>query len=83
MISLARIAELAGALGTVEGLAHLNAEIESLTDHLMDPTETFSRAELAQTLHALDSLSAAIFAMDRVVREMIARSGAGSVDCVG
>ena len=82
MISAEQVAELTGALGTAEGLARVNAEMESLSQHLRDSKEVFSRVELAQTIGALDSLSAAILSLDRVTRELLGQS-AGAVDCVG
>jgi hypothetical protein len=45
--------------------------------------EAFSRAELAQTIGALDSLNAAILAMDRIAREMLGDRSSGALDCVG
>lgn len=83
MISAVRVAELAGSLGTAEGLARVNAEVESLCHHLTDSKEVFSRDELAQMIGALDSLSAAILSMDRVARELLGQTSAGAVDCVG
>jgi hypothetical protein len=82
MISAEQVAELTGSLGTAEGLARVNAAMASLSRHLMDSKEVFSRAELAQVMAALDSLSGAILAMDRVTRELLGQTGGGAVDCV-
>ncbi len=83
MISVEQVVELAGSLGTAEGLAQVNAEMESLRQHLMDSNEVLSRNQLDNLIGALDFLSAAILSMDRVTREMLGRAGAGEIDCVG
>ena len=82
MINAEQIAALAGSLGTLEGLARVNAEMESLS---LDAREgNFkSRAELAAILRALDCLSGAILAMDRVTRDLLGQAGLGAIDCVG
>jgi hypothetical protein len=82
MVSAEEVAELAGSLGTVEGLARVNREIASVSHQLRDSKQAFSRDELAQMIRALNSLSAAILSMDRVTRELLGQS-AGAVDCVG
>ena len=82
MIPLIQIAALGAALGAAEGLARVTAAMESLNRHLMDSKATFSRDELAQTLSALNSLSATILCMDRVTSAMLAQSSGGVVDCV-
>jgi hypothetical protein len=53
-----------------------------LNQRLLERKEVFSREELAQMAGALDFLSAAIFSMDRVTRELLAER-VGAVDCVG
>lgn len=83
MISAEQIAELAGALGTAEGLARVNAAMQSLSRNLRESKEAFSRAELTRMIGALDCLSAAILSMDRVTRELLGQAGRGAVDCVG
>jgi hypothetical protein len=83
MMSAEQVAELAGSLGTARGLAQVNAAMASLSRHLMDSKEVFSRDELAQVMAALDYLSGAIICMDRVTRELLGQAGAGAVDCVG
>jgi hypothetical protein len=83
MIAAEQISELAGLLGSAEGLARVNAAMASLSQHLMDSKEVFSRDELAQVMAALDYLSGAIICMDRVTRELLGQAGAGAVDCVG
>ena len=83
MITVEQVAELAGSLGTPEGLARVNAAIESMVRQRKESKQVFSHAELAQTIGALDSLSAAIFSMDRVTRELLDKAGAGAVDRVG
>ena len=82
MISAEQIASLAGSLGTLEGLAQVNLEMDKL--HL-DATEgkITSREELAEMMRALNSLNAAIQAMDRVTRDLLNRAGLGAIDCVG
>ena len=83
VLRLNELHELAGALGTVEGLARVNAEIEALSRSDDQFDRSFSRVELAQVVAALDSLTAAILSMDRITRELLGNAGSGAVDCVG
>ena len=83
IISAENIAQLEGSLGTVEGLADVHHRIESLRAMLADPSRRPSRAELAQMLSALGSLSAAILSMDQVTRQLLGRGHQGAIDCVG
>jgi hypothetical protein len=82
MVWVEEVASLAGSLGTAAGLARVNAAMGLLNQRLLERKEVFSRAELAQMAGALDFLSAAIFSMDRVTRELLAER-VGAVDCVG
>jgi hypothetical protein len=82
MIPVVRIAELGAALGSPEGLARVNAAIELLNRDLMNSNATFSRDELAQTMQALNSLSATIICIDHVTSAMLVHRG-GVVNCVG
>ena len=83
MLSAEKIAELAGSLGTLEGLIRVSTEMESLRLHLAASSETLSRNELVRMLCALDTLSAAILSMGRVTRDLLGQAGSGAVDCVG
>ena len=83
MISAQQIGGLAASLGTPEGLARVNATIDSLNHQLMDPERIFPRGELADLLRALSSLSLAILSMNRVTRGLLGQVGAGAVNCVG
>jgi len=83
MISVVRIRALAGCLGTPEGLARVNGEMESLTHQLMEASAPISRDELTCTLSALNSLSATIRSMEQVVRAMMGDQHSRAVDCVG
>jgi hypothetical protein len=82
VITTEEVANLAGSLGTVEGLAQVNASMASLSRQLRDGKGMFSRNELSQMIAALDYLSAAILSMDRVTRELLGQHK-GALDCVG
>ncbi len=82
MITTEEVANLAGSLGTIAGLAQVSASMASLSRQLRDRKGMFSRNELAQMIAALDYLSAAILAMDRVTRELLGQHE-GALDCVG
>jgi hypothetical protein len=83
MISVEQVVDLAGSLGTAEGLARVNAGMESLRQHLADSKPAFSPSQLERMISALDLLSGAILSMDRLTREMLGHAGAGAIDCVG
>jgi hypothetical protein len=78
-----RIANLAASLGTFEGIAWVNAEVEALRLSMTNSAEALSRVELAQIVAALDSLNGGILAMDRITREMLGDRSSGALDCVG
>jgi hypothetical protein len=83
MLSADQIAELAGSLGTPEGLIKVSTEMESLRLQLAVTSEILSRNQLARMLCALDTLNTAILSMGRVTRELLGQAGSGAVDCVG
>jgi hypothetical protein len=76
------ITRLASTLGTADGLAQVNAVVTSLRLQLVDSKETFARAQLVRIKVALETLSGAILAMDRVARALLGQS-MGAVDYVG
>ncbi len=49
----------------------------------MDKKSALSRSELIRMMNALGCLSAGILSMDKVARDLMGKSGAGAVDCVG
>lgn len=73
------IAELAGCLGTAEGLKRVTREIGELCERLSAKPLEFNREDLLDISRAISALSAGMFVMDRVVRARIRQlSGEGS-----
>lgn len=69
------IAELAGSLGTTNGLQQVNLKIDLLNARLADRDSPFSREQLTSMSAALAALSGAIVEMSRVARAMLAEAG--------
>jgi len=65
------VAELAGSLGTAEGLRRITREIGQLCESLSARPLEFSREELVEIDRAITALSAGMFEMDRAVRTRI------------
>jgi hypothetical protein len=65
------IAELAGCLGTAEGLKRVTREIGELCERLSARPLECDREELVEINQAISALSAGMFEMDRVVRARI------------
>jgi hypothetical protein len=78
-----RISELAGLLGTVEGLGQVNDEIRTLNERLAQHDLELSRDEVLDLHAALAFLGTAISGMNRVARGMLERAGVRGIDYVG
>ena len=81
MISAEQITALAATLGTSEGLARVDLEMQSLRNELMNPQRPTSRDELADIASALQILGDAIHTMEAIAGQCIVQFGAGTVDC--
>ncbi len=78
-----RISELAGRLGTTEGLGHVNDEIRTLNERLADHHVELSCDEVLDLHAALAFLGKAISEMSRVARAMLETAGIRGLDHVG
>jgi len=65
------IAELAGCLGTAEGLKRVTREISELCQRLSAKPLEFDREEIVEIDRAIRALSAGMFEMDRAVRDRV------------
>jgi hypothetical protein len=75
MLNSEEVAGLASELGTVNGLQRVKLEIDLTRERLENKGLPFSAQELARIQVALASLSAAISAMNRTARAMLAEAG--------
>jgi len=78
-----RISQLAGWLGTMEGLEHVNGEIRTLNARLADHRIELSREEVLDLHAALAFLGNAISEMSWVARVMLESAGVRGIDHVG
>ncbi len=78
-----RISELAGRLGTIEGLEQVGYEIRTLNQRLLDPDLDLSRGETLEIHHALAFLGNAISEINQVTKKILESAGVGSIDNVG
>jgi hypothetical protein len=78
-----RISELAGRLGTIEGLQQVDQEIRTLNQRLLDPDLDLSRGETMELQRALAFLGNSISKMTRVAKSMLETAGARGIDNVG
>jgi len=78
-----RISELAGRLGTIEGLEQVDREIRTLNQRLLDPVLDLSRVETMEVHDALAFLGSAISEMSRVAKRILESAGVRGIDNVG
>ena len=76
--SAKEISELAGILGTTQGLRFVQSEIESYCSQISYESQGFSAEEIASMDNALHTLGLAILSMRRVVTAILADAGVSS-----
>ncbi len=78
-----RISELAGRLGTTEGLEQVDYEIRTLNQRLLDTHLDLSRGETVEIHDALAFLGYAISEMSQVTKKILEGAGIRRIDNVG
>jgi hypothetical protein len=78
-----RITEMAGWLGTMEGLFRVTNEISILNERLAGARAKLPRDEMMDIHHALTFLGNAISEMSRVSRGTLEQAGVKGLDHVG
>ncbi len=78
-----RISELAGRLGTIEGLEQVEQEIRALNQRLLHADLDLSRGETLEIHDALAFLGNAISEMSRVAKRMLESAGVRGIEHVG